>query len=231
MKFSTIHPSTRRRPKSEPAAGHRRREVLVVLGTVPFLPALAAPPAAAGRAEEAAAFIRRIADRALAILTDENKTETERVAELERLLEQATDLDLIAKLVLGSYWRKATPEQRRRYLELFRKMIRKQIATNISRYDGQRIEIVGSREIDDRDTMVSTLVHGAEKDPPYRVDWRVRRSNGRHLVIDVVAEGVSLLITKRKEFREIVSSKGIEGLLTAMARKIEDEGDRSSARG
>ncbi len=217
-------------PGNEPAVGGRwsRRSLLLTAGTLPV--AAVALPALAARSQEAAVFIRRMVDRALEILSRTDRSREARIAELERLLEEATDLDLIAKLVLGAYWRKATPEQRRRYLQLFRKMIRRQIAANISRYDGQRIEIVGSRDIDDRDTMVRTLVYDSKRDAPYRIDWRVRHSDGRFLIIDVVGEGVSLLITKRKEFGEIVSAKGIEGLLTAMARKIEGNDNPPRAR-
>ncbi len=229
MKSSMIRSSSAPRPRNEPPPGPpwRRRALLLAAAGLPLAAVI---PATGEPREDAAVFIRQMADRALRILASRDRPEEERIAELERLLEQATDLDLIAKLVLGSYWRKANPAQRQRYLELFRKMIRKQIASNISRYDGQRIEIVGSHDIDDRDTMVSTLVYGTGSEPPYRVDWRVRRYNGRHLIIDVVAEGVSLLITKRKEFREIVSSRGIEGLLAAMAEKIENRGTRPAAR-
>ena len=233
--------STTPRPKARPPGGEdagdgrwsRRRVLLATAITLPLTTTLSTVPRAdeGGRAREAAAFIRRMVDRALEILAQTDKPEQERIAELERLLEEATDLDLIAKLVLGSYWRKATPEQRRRYLDLFRKMIRRQIAANISRYDGQRIEIVGSRDIDDRDTMVRTLIYDSKRDAPYRVDWRVRHTDGRFLIIDVVGEGVSLLITKRKEFREIVSAKGIDGLLRAMARKVEGEGAEPRAKG
>ncbi len=225
MNRSSTPPRSRTEPR--PAMAWRRRALLLAAAGLPLVVIV---PATGKSQGEPAGFIRQVADQALRILAARDRSEEERIAELERLLERATDLDLIAKLVLGSYWRKATPAQRQRYLELFRKMIRKQIAGNISRYDGQRIEIVGSHEIDDRDTMVSTLVHGVGNEAPYRVDWRVRRYNGRYLIIDVVAEGVSLLITKRKEFRDIVSSSGIEGLLAAMAKKVEGQEAAPQAR-
>lgn len=231
MRRSTIPPPIGHRPRRIEASladccGRRGLLAAFAAGSL----ALAAGPADAGREEEAAAFIKRIADRALSILSQTDKDQKTRIAELERLLEEATDLDLIAKMVLGSYWRRATPDQRRRYLELFRKLVRKELASKINRYNGERIEVVGSRDIDDRDTVVSTLVHRAEKQPPYRVDWRVRRSKGRFLIIDVVAEGVSLLITKSGEFREIVAKRGIEGLLAGMARQLEGEDTQSQVR-
>jgi hypothetical protein len=40
--------------------------------------------------------------------------------------------------------------------------------------------------------------------------------DGRLAVIDVIAEGVSLLVTNREEFNSIVSRGGIDGLLREM---------------
>ncbi len=230
MKHSIPPTSIRHRPGTEAGSADQcgRRGFLATIAAASL--ALAVTPARAGRAEEAAAFIKRIADQALSILSQTDKDKETRIAELEQLLEEATDLDLIAKMVLGIYWRRATPEQRKRYLELFRKLIRKELASKINRYNGERIEVVGSRDIDDRDTVVSTLVHRAKNQPPYRVDWRVRRSKGRFLIIDVIAEGVSLLITKSGEFREIVAKRGMEGLLAGMARQLEEEDTWSQVR-
>jgi ABC-type transporter MlaC component len=36
------------------------------------------------------------------------------------------------------------------------------------------------------------------------------------VIVDIVAEGISMLVTNRSEFDSIVNSRGIEGLLVQM---------------
>jgi phospholipid transport system substrate-binding protein len=189
-----------------------------------FAAAIATAPWASmvhAASSDPAAFIRDFGDRALAVLRRQDLDKAGKLAALEELLEEATDLDLIARLVLGRYWRDATAEQRARYLQLFRALLRRAIAERLDRYSGQTYEVADVQPIDDRDTVVRTLVHRPEGGQPYVVDWRLRRSDGRLLVIDVIAEGVSLLLTQRSEVAEIVGQKGIDGLLQVMEERLQ----------
>ena len=76
--------------------------------------------------------------------------------------------------------------------------------------------------MDETDTVVSTNIAQPSGGPTYRVDWRVRKGeNGQSLLIDIVAEGVSLVITQRSEANDIVNRGGVDGLLTEMRRRLE----------
>jgi phospholipid transport system substrate-binding protein len=99
---------------------------------------------------------------------------------------------------------------------MFHDYARDNLAHRFSGYTGgERFKIVGSRKVSDGDTLVSTeitLANGA----PVAVDWRVRQVSGRLVIIDVVAEGISLLVTNRAQFDSIASREGIEGVLRQM---------------
>jgi phospholipid transport system substrate-binding protein len=71
--------------------------------------------------------------------------------------------------------------------------------------------------------MVSTQIEGGKLQQPIKVDWRVREGDGVYRVIDVVIEGVSMVVTYRGEFQEIVERGGVEALkaeLAARAAKV-----------
>jgi phospholipid transport system substrate-binding protein len=211
------------------ASGRRplaRRAVLA--GTAVACVAALLPAVVFAASSDPAGFVRDLGDRVLEVLKRQDLDKAGKLAALEALLEEATDLDLIARLVLGRYWREATPEQRQRYLELFRALLRRAIAERLDRYTGQTFEVTEGQPVDDRDTLVRTLVHRPEGGQPYVVDWRVRRSDGRLLVIDVVAEGVSLLLTQRSEVAEIAGQKGIDGLLQVMEERLRQQQDARS---
>src|SRR5689334_23040123 len=191
--------------------GGARRGFLGVLGA-----ALLCRPTLAGAAVKVSdpeAFIKSVGDRALAALNAEGVSQDERVRRLQDLLGDATDLDLVGRLALGRYWRQATAAQRTEYLKLFREYARNGLAQRLHDYGGGvRFEVTGSRAAGEGDTMVSTEVAKGDQQPVH-VDWRVRKLGDRYAVVDIVAEGVSMLVTNRSQFESIVAQRGIPGLL------------------
>lgn len=182
---------------------------------------LAAPHARAAADPAAAeAFIQALGDRTLAVL-EQPATQPEKLQELKRLLDEATDLELVARLVLGRHWRQATPTQQAEFVALFKELLMQTMAERMSWYNGQTFEIIGAQQIDERDTMVATRILRPSGKPPIPVDWRVRQGAGGYLLIDILAEGVSLVVTQRSEAAEVVNRSGIDGLLTEMRTRLE----------
>jgi phospholipid transport system substrate-binding protein len=165
-------------------------------------------------------FIQRIGDQAVSILNTAGATPPQKLKQLKSLLDQSTDLDLVARLVLGRYWRDGTDAQKREYVRLFHQLVMQTMAERFSWYTGETFEIIDAKPVDDRDTMVSTRIVRPNGKPPILVDWRVRRSERGYLLIDIVAEGVSLVVTQRSEAAEYISRNGFDGLLQEMKERV-----------
>lgn len=164
-------------------------------------------------------FIQRLGDRTVAILS-EDAPDQQKLARIKDLLDQATDLNLVARLVMGRYWRSATEEQRQEYVRLFNALLMQTMAERFSWYSGETFEIQDATPVDERDTMVATRILRPSGKPPIQVDWRVRQSDGRYLLIDIVAEGVSLVVSQRSEAAEFINRNGIDGLLQEMRERL-----------
>jgi phospholipid transport system substrate-binding protein len=54
---------------------------------------------------------------------------------------------------------------------------------------------------------------------PLSYDWRVRSAQADPKIVDVVVEGVSLLITQRSDFSSVISQNGIDGLIRSLKEK------------
>jgi phospholipid transport system substrate-binding protein len=176
---------------------------------------------ATAREADAEAFIQEVGNRTVAILRRPVGDEA-RLSALVDVLNSATDLDLVGRLVLGQHWRTATPAQRTRFLELFRALVVKTMADGLNRYSGETFEITGSRRIDDRDVVVSTRIVGPTNPQPIQADWRVRRQDGRFQIIDIVAEGISMVVTQRSEIGEVVSRRGMDGLIETLEERLQN---------
>jgi len=177
-------------------------------------------PARAEPSAPAARFVDGLGQTVLAVLRDGRLDRAARLERLSQLLEEASDLTLVARLVLGRYWREASEAQRRDFVALFRALILKTIAERLDQYGGETYEIVGVQPVDERDTIVSTRI-ARPGGTPIAVDWRVRAEGGRLLLIDIVAEGVSMVVTQRSEVAEIAGRSGIDGLLREMRRRLD----------
>ncbi len=168
----------------------------------------------------AARFVDGLGQKVLAVLRDGRLDRAARLERLSRLIDEATDLALVARLVLGRYWREASEAQRRDFVALFRALILKTMAERLDEYGVETYEIVGVQPVDERDSIVSTRIL-RQGGTPIAVDWRVRAEGGRLLLIDIVAEGVSMVVTQRSEVAEIAGRSGIDGLLAEMRRRLD----------
>ncbi len=202
-----------------------RRSLLGAAALLACRPRLARATAVDGSAK---AFIQRLGDETLAIL-DQPLDQQARLQGLKVLLDESTDIELIARLVLGRSWRQASPAQQQEYVRLFKDLVIQTMAERLSWYTGETFEITGTKPVDDRDTMVATRILRPSGKPPVQVDWRVRESDGRFLLVDILAEGVSLVVTQRAEATEVISQRGIDGLLADLRARLATRNGRTAS--
>jgi phospholipid transport system substrate-binding protein len=171
-------------------------------------------------ADAARQMIQEVGVEVLAVLRDPALANQQKFERLVALLDGPIDLEIIARLILGRHWRTASEAQRAEYLELFRAFALDNLASRLHVYDGQDFEIVGAQAVNERDAVVATRVTGGGR-PPLKVDWRVRERDGGDLVaIDVIVEGVSLIVTQRSEFSAVIERSGMDGLLAELRERV-----------
>ena len=83
----------------------------------------AGPALSASPPEEASAFIRDLGGEAIRVLAAKDAGLAEREAKLQAILYDHFDMRVIGRFALGRYWRQASAEQRRDYLDLFGRYI------------------------------------------------------------------------------------------------------------
>jgi phospholipid transport system substrate-binding protein len=190
-----------------------------------LVPALLLPIAsrsgdAAPSADGARALIEEVSAQVLTILSDKNRGDQEKFDALVVLLDEPIDLDLVGRLILGRHWRTADDGQRQQYLELFREYALANLASKLHLYQGQSFEVTGAKVVSDKDALVTSRIL-SDGQPPLQVDWRLREHNDGGLVtIDLIVEGVSLIVTLRSEFASVIERQGFDGLLAELRQRI-----------
>jgi phospholipid transport system substrate-binding protein len=197
-----------------------RRGRWLSLLAILLLPLAWRPVDAAPSAESARALIEEVSAEVLTILSDQSRGNRQKFDDLVVLLEQPIDLDLVARLILGRYWRTTDDGQRQQYLQLFREYALANLASKLHLYRGQSFEVTGAKVVSDQDALVTSRIL-SDGEPPLQVDWRLRqRSDGGLVTIDLIVEGVSLIVTLRSEFASVIERQGFDGLLAELRTRI-----------
>ena len=124
-------------------------------------------------------------------------------------------------LVLGSHFKSTTPEQRAKFFKAFSDFIEQAYAQVLTAYTDQNIQIEPAKEVGDKNLVsirVNIVQNGGQA--PIKLDfkWRKNSKTGEWQAYDMVAEGVSMVVTKQNEWSGILRQQGIEAL-TAQIQK------------
>ena len=167
-------------------------------------------------------FIRSLGDEVIEILANKDLSQPQREVRFREMLGEFVDTDAISRTVLGRYWNVATPEQRTEFQKLYREYLIRIYATRFSKFNGEKFIVKGARPESDTDSLVTSSIESPQGGPPYAVNWRVRKNGSdKFVVVDVMAEGVSLLVTHNQEFSSVIQGKGgkVEGLLEELRKR------------
>jgi phospholipid transport system substrate-binding protein len=147
---------------------------------------------------------------------------------LAQSIATSTNIDLLSRLSLGRYWRSLGVAERDAYQNLFAKSVIGSLAHRLEsvvrELDGSLDDhffIIASMPAGKKDVLVRSKVV-ANDGRPLSVDWRLRESEGGPVIIDLVVEGVSLLVSQRAEFAAVIERSGVGGLIESLKRNARD---------
>jgi len=190
-----------------------RRSLTRIATLVPFAIALGGRPGPSSASPDGAAhFIEGLIDEAIAVLRIPVEERVSRESQFRTLLRDKFDVPLITRLVVGRHWRRATDAQKQAFMLVFEEHIVKIYTSQLGVYNEEIVAIRNVASRTERDTIVGTEVMRSS-DAPLQLDWLVREEAGAYRVIDIAAEGVSLMTTKRSEFSSVIQRDGLDGLI------------------
>jgi len=217
-----------------PAANHRPRGVLALLGAL--LIALAGPVHAQDPHEAGSPALtppdrvmRQAAEQMFTALRDHRadlqKDPTYIYKLVDRVLVPHVDFDRASHWVLGRYWRRASADQRRRFIHEFKTLLVRFYSNALAEYarghelQQDMITFLPLRSDDGaRDVTVRSLVH-QPNGTSVAVNYELHREPDGWKVYDVTVEGISMVTTYRSSFAEEIRRGGIDGLIRTLAER------------
>lgn len=167
------------------------------------------------------AFVQGLADRVINTLKNKSLSKDERVKQLADVFLDGFDVRAIGIFVLGRYGHNLSAQVRDEYLTVFKEYVVETYAVRFNSYAGERFTVTRTSA----DGRVGAWVFsdiGQPGEEPVEVQWRVRKETDGYKIVDVVVEGVSLLVTQRSEFASVLQRNdgSVPKLITLLRGKI-----------
>ena len=165
-------------------------------------------------------LINNIVDEAASILSSEDPIES-KIIKLNAIAERNVDINGIGLYTLGKYRKIINEDQKSKYQKLFRSYFLKSFSSRLVDYTNPRINVVSQKKINDKYTIVNSILEATSKRPQVKIDWRIYTKNPeRPLIRDLIVEGLSLARTQKEEFNSIMQNNG--GDINALFKSLEE---------
>lgn len=131
------------------------------------------------------------------------------------------DYKYAAYKVMGTHLKKSSKTQRGQFVEAFKDYLINAYGHILAEFEQQEIQILDNGHFKDK-KIVSISVrirdHNAQLT---QIAFKLRKNKktGQWKVFDVIAEGISMLNTKRSEVNELIQKKGIDHVIELLEQK------------
>ena len=122
---------------------------------------------------------------------------------------------------VGPVWRQATPEQKKRLQDEFKKLLVRTYSGALSQVSDQVITVKPFRAApEDKEVIVKTEIRGGGD--PIQLDYRLEKTPGVGVgwkIYNLNVLGIWLVETYRSQFAQEINAKGIDGLISTLAER------------
>jgi len=167
-------------------------------------------------------FIQSIVDEASKALVT-NITKEAKMEKLKSIAVKSVDIRGIGLYSLGSHRKNLSDAQRKEYNDLFRKYFLKSFSSRLSEYTDPKINVLSQEKLNEKYTIVSSILLATGKTPEVKINWRVYTKNpDQPLIRDLIIEGLSLARTQKEEFNSVIQSNNgdINALFSSLKKFI-----------
>ena len=155
---------------------------------------------------EAEIFVQSTVNRASKILS-ENLSKEKKIEKLKNIAKETVDIKAIGFYTLGAARKNLNDDQKAKYSDIFEKYFLKSFSSRLAEYTNPEIDVYGKEILNEKYTIVNSLLKGTSERPEVKIDWRIYTKNpNTPLIRDLIIEGLSLARTQKEEFSSILNS-------------------------
>ncbi len=172
---------------------------------------------------EATAIVTELHDALIGIMKEGDALGYQgRVRTISPVIDRTHDLDTIARLVLGRYWKGLTETERSLFVKTFRDLSIVTYAGQFKEYGGEQFTILSEKPLPrgHRKLVVSRLVKADGEHIAFH--YILHQVQRQWKILSISVNGVSDLALKRTEYGGILKQDGFPTLLQQLQDQIQD---------
>ncbi len=195
--------------------------ISVIFGAVLFwTPLAAAEPKDPNYPSDPGQLVQVKWDAVMHILQNDTLVKEVKAKKIAKAVGPVFDFELMGKLALGrKHWPKLNKDQQKQYFKLFSERLKTSYQQKISLYKGQKITFKPAREMPNKTVQVPTEL--LTDNSKYGIIYKLRKKGDKWMIYDVEIQGVSILITYRSQFDDILSRYSVDLFLERLEKPVE----------
>ena len=165
-------------------------------------------------------LINGIVNEAALILKSTDPVES-KIIKLNDIAERSVDISGIGMYALGKHKKSMSEDEKTKYKKLFKSYFLKSFSSRLVDYTDPKINVVSQKKINEKYTIVNSILEATSKRPQVKIDWRIYTKNpDKPLIRDLIVEGLSLARTQKEEFNSVIQNN--DGDLNSLFKTLEE---------
>ena len=165
-------------------------------------------------------LLRNKWDAIVSILKNKDIDQKAKEKKISKVISPIFDFPLMAKLSLGrKHWPKFTPPQREKFTQLFAERLKKSYREKIALYKDEKVFF--KPKVQKKKTTYIPMELRYE-DKKVAILYKLRKIEKRWKIYDVEIQGVSIILTYRSQFDEILRRGTVKDLLSRLEKPPDD---------
>ena len=172
------------------------------------------------QAKDPSDLINDIVNEASLILKSSDPVES-KIIKLNDIAERSVDISGIGMYALGKHKKSMSEDEKTKYKKLFKSYFLKSFSSRLVDYTDPKINVVSQKKINEKYTIVNSILEATSKRPQVKIDWRIYTKNpDKPLIRDLIVEGLSLARTQKEEFNSVIQNN--DGDLNSLFKTLEE---------
>lgn len=155
-------------------------------------------------------------DAVLLVLRNQKLDHQAKKDEISTIIMPVFDFPLMAKLTLGrKHWPGMTKEQQAKFTELFINLLKQSYLEKIALYTDERVVFQESVQVERKVHITTDLI---SKDNKISMLYKFYKSESGWRIYDIEIEGISLIVTYRSQFAQVLNEGTIDDLILKLQK-------------
>jgi phospholipid transport system substrate-binding protein len=152
----------------------------------------------------------------------EERTDKTSITDLDRegirnVVAGKFDYKEMSRRSVGKPWKEMEEDKQIEFIDLFRQMLEYSYGNQLSGYHGQKVVFEDAEFRKDKARVKGEVIDSSKSIP---MEYRLHQTAIGWQVYDIKIEGVSMIITFRRDFKSIIKEQGVDGLMATLKTKV-----------